>query len=89
MKSSNSLFDEIRQYQLRGMAILKPYQKKGLGNLLLETGEEEISKQCSRLWFNAREIAVNFYKNNGYKIIGKPFVIEPIGLHYIMSKKLV
>ena len=88
MKSNNVLFDENSQYQLRGMAILTPYQKKGLGNLLLEAGEEEVSKTCSRLWFNAREIAVNFYKNNGYTIIGKPFMIESIGIHYIMSKKL-
>lgn len=86
MLNSNSYFDEKLQYQLRGMAILKAYQKKGLGKLLLEAGEKEVSKTCSRLWFNAREIAIKFYENSGYKKIGKPFIIEGIGTHFVMTK---
>lgn len=88
MENSNTYFNEKVQYQLRGMAILKNYQKKGLGKLLLNAGEKEASKSCSRLWFNAREIAIKFYKNCGYNIIGKPFNIEGIGKHYVMTKTL-
>jgi RimJ/RimL family protein N-acetyltransferase/N-acetylglutamate synthase-like GNAT family acetyltransferase len=88
MKKNHVLFNENTQYQLRGMAVLKSYQKKGLGYLLLEAGELEVAKHCSRIWFNAREVAVNFYKRGGYKIVDKPFIIEPIGKHYIMSKQL-
>jgi GNAT superfamily N-acetyltransferase len=88
MKNNHVLFDENMQYQLRGMAVLKSYQKKGLGYLLLEAGEIAVSQKCSRLWFNAREIAVNFYKRGGYETADKPFIIEPIGKHYVMSKQL-
>lgn len=88
MKNKHILFAENMQYQLRGMAVLKSYQKKGLGCLLLRAGELMVAKNCSRIWFNAREVAVNFYKRGGYKIVDKPFIIEPIGKHYVMSKQL-
>lgn len=77
------------QYQLRGMAVLKNYQKKGFGNLLIKKGEDILkSRNIEKVWCNAREIAVNFYKNHGFEIIGKPFVIPQIGLHYVMQKSL-
>lgn len=88
MKNNNPFFEETNQYQLRGMAILKAYQKKGLGKLLLNVGEKEVSKICSRLWFNAREIALNFYRSNGYQTIGDSFEINGIGTHFVMTKKL-
>ena len=88
MENNNPNFNDKTQYQLRGMAILKTHQKKGLGKLLLEAGENEIAIKCSRLWFNAREIAITFYKNCGYNIIGEPFNIVGIGKHYIMTKIL-
>jgi len=77
------------QFQLRGMAVLKEYQTKGFGNLLIKKGEEIIKKeQGNAIWCNAREVAINFYKKNGFKIIGKPFVIPRIGLHYMMYKEI-
>ena len=77
------------QYQLRGMGVLKEYQKRGFGNLLIEKGEDIIKQENGTIiWCNAREIAVNFYKKNGFKIIGKPFVIPKIGLHYVMYKAI-
>lgn len=84
-------FEELKgnQYQLRGMAIQKDHQKKGFGKLLIEKGEDIIKQNKGNIvWCNAREIAVNFYKKNGFKIIGKPFVIPKIGLHYVMFKNL-
>ncbi|WP_255572917.1 GNAT family N-acetyltransferase [Hanstruepera marina] len=88
IKNNNKLFHETTQYQLRGMAVLTAYQKKGLGNLLIEAGEDMLLKHCSRLWLNARQIALGFYKNKGYKIIGEPFEIINIGTHYTMTKEL-
>ena len=77
------------QYQLRGMAVLKDCQKRGFGNLLIAKGEDIIKQENGTIiWCNAREIAVNFYKKNGFKIIGKPFVIPKIGLHYVMHKSI-
>ena len=78
------------QYQLRGMAILKEFQHKGLGKLLVIEGEKILlQKKAERLWFNAREIAISFYKNNNYHIHGNAFNIPQVGIHYIMSKKLI
>ena len=78
------------QYQLRGMAVLKDCQKRGFGNLLIQKGEDFIKQEKGTIiWCNAREIAVSFYKKNGFKIIGKPFVIPKIGLHYAMYKPIM
>ena len=77
------------QYQLRGMAVLKDYQKRGFGNLLMKKGEEILKQRKANLvWCNAREKAANFYKRNGFTKIGKPFVIPKIGLHFTMYKSI-
>ena len=89
LKSNNALFKIQNQYQLRGMAILKDYQGLHLGDTLLKFGEHFLkSKNIKLLWFNAREIAVGFYKKNNYVIFGEPFDIKSIGLHYLMHKQL-
>lgn len=88
LKNTKSEFTGI-QYQLRGMAVLKKYQKRGFGNLLIKKGEQLLKqKKTNLVWCNVREIAVNFYKKHGFKIIGKPFVIPKIGLHYVMYKSI-
>ena len=85
----SNYFSEKNQYQLRGMAILKEFQGKGLGELLLKHAETLlIEKNTKIIWCNAREIAVNFYKRNGFKIIGDSFTIPKIGMHFVMYKEL-
>lgn len=89
MHHNHDNFPEETHYQLRGMAILESFQKKGLGTLLLKAGEENLTRiQVNRLWFNAREVAVNFYKNHGYKTQGNSFNIEGVGIHFLMTKTL-
>ena len=89
LKNTTSYASEKAQYQLRGMAVLKPYQNKGLGSIILKHGENVLkAKNINLVWCNAREVAANFYKKKGYKTIGKPFNIKDIGLHYVMIKKL-
>jgi GNAT superfamily N-acetyltransferase len=89
MKNNLDLFLDEHQYQLRGMAVLKAYQGKQLGDALFKYGETLlVSKNVTLTWFNAREIAVNFYKRNGCHIIGQPFEIKDIGTHYVMFKKI-
>lgn len=88
-KCNHQLLTEEFQYQLRGMAVLNTYQNKGLGNVILNYGETLLKeKNMNVIWCNAREKALNFYKKMGYKIIGEPFNIKDIGLHYVMWKKL-
>lgn len=87
-KNKNKLFEEDQQYQLRGMAVLPSHQRQGLGEDLISAIEEYVKKNNGEIiWFNARAVAVNFYKRLGYELTGMPFDIKDIGTHYIMSKK--
>ena len=86
---NSPLFDDKRQFQLRGMAVLDTHQKQGLGEKLVQAAQEYIKERGGGLtWFNAREIAVGFYEKMGYKIIGEPFNIGDIGPHYVMWKMI-
>ncbi|WP_345005146.1 GNAT family N-acetyltransferase [Snuella lapsa] len=78
------------QYQLRGMAVLESFQNKGLGGIMLNYGEQLLkNKLTDVIWCNAREVALNFYKKQGYTIVGEPFDIKGIGSHYTMRKFLI
>jgi len=89
LKNNHNLIPATSQYQLRGMAILENFQGLGLGKTILNYSELQLkNKGINAIWCNAREIAVNFYKKNGYQTTGKPFNIKDIGLHYMMHKIL-
>ena len=78
-----------KQHRLRGMAVLPEYRRRGIAELLLNKGEEILKERdCTVLWFNARIVAVSFYKNLGYKTIGPEFDIPLIGSHFLMKKEL-
>ena len=83
---SNNIFIKKRQFQIRGMAVLESHQKKGCGEKLIRYVEENLRGEF--IWFNAREIAVGFYKKLGYAPIGMPFEINDVGVHYVMYKNL-
>jgi GNAT superfamily N-acetyltransferase len=88
-KQNNPEFTEKKQLQIRGMAVLEDFQKKGIGNKLVEKAVNYCKeKNATLIWFNAREIAVPFYEKIGFKINGTGFVIEEIGIHYVMSKRI-
>jgi ribosomal-protein-alanine N-acetyltransferase len=90
MMNRNDVFSEEHHYQLRGMAIIDDYKGLGIGNRLLENGEEKCLKaNVNLIWFNAREIAINFYKRNNYQETGDFFNIEGVGNHILMSKYLL
>jgi GNAT superfamily N-acetyltransferase len=83
----NDFFDNEKQFQLRGMAVLEEYQKEGIGTQLIIAVENICSEQNTNLiWFNARESAVSFYLKLNYKTFGTKFEINGIGPHYIMYK---
>lgn len=89
LEHKNALFHENKQYQLRGMAVLKSYQGQGLGDAILKYAENQLKqKSINLIWCNAREIAVGFYKKNGFEIIGNSFEINGVGTHYVMYKTL-
>ncbi|GAA4049910.1 GNAT family N-acetyltransferase [Flavobacterium chungnamense] len=88
-KNNNVIFNSENQFQIRGMAILEDFQRKGFGDELIKHAEVYIKSQFGKLiWFNARESAVPFYEKLGYIKIGEPFSIADIGIHYNMKKEI-
>jgi predicted GNAT family N-acyltransferase len=80
-------FDQEFQFQIRGMAVLDTYQNKGYGRQLIRKCELHLNQEKHALiWLNARENAVSFYLKMGYSILGHPFEVAVIGLHYCMFK---
>jgi ribosomal protein S18 acetylase RimI-like enzyme len=76
-------------YQIRGMAVLQEFQKKGIGEALVNYAENEIKKLKGNLiWMNARIVAVGFYEKLGYIIKGREFDVPQVGPHFIMIKYL-
>lgn len=89
LKNSTPLLPNPSQYQLRGMAVLEHLQGLNLGTAIIKHGETILTNlKADAVWCNAREIAVPFYKKNGFEIIGEPFDIPKIGLHFTMYKLL-
>ena len=88
LENNSKLFKSKKQYQIRGMAVLIEFQKKGFGEDLIIFAESFIQKKHGDLiWFNARIAAVGFYKKIGFSIIGEAFEIKEVGTHFVMFKK--
>ena len=81
---------EFNKYQIRGMFTLPNFREMGYGSTLLKNIEYDYlnKSNSSSIWCNARIEAVDFYRKNNYKIVGKKFLIKNIGLHFRMEKKL-
>jgi GNAT superfamily N-acetyltransferase len=76
-------------YQLRGMAVALAYQNRGIGAALIEASYPILrEKKASLVWCNAREIALDFYKKNGFEIAGAVFEIPSIGKHFVMARSI-
>jgi len=81
--------DAPYQFRLRGMATLPEYQRRGLSKALLKMGFPIVKQnQCSVVWCNAREEAIEFYKKVGFETIGDKFDIPEIGPHFLMVKNI-
>nr|WP_314896315.1 GNAT family N-acetyltransferase [uncultured Flavobacterium sp.] len=88
-EAKNNLFAAEKQYQIRGMAVLKQYQKKGFGEKLILNSEKHCMDQKANLiWFNARKEAIGFYEKMEYQVKGLPFEILGVGEHVVMFKKM-
>ena len=86
----NTNFSDQHQYQLRGMATLEEFQRRGLSSELLNMAFPIIKQNfCTLLWCNARVSAIGFYQKVGFKIHDEtPFEIEGIGPHVLMFKNI-
>ena len=76
-------------YQLRGLFVDKEFQHNGIGKTIVNFVENRLRDSgVNYLWMNARESAVLFYLKLNYSNSKISYVINEIGLHYLMYKKL-
>ncbi len=79
-----------RAWMLRGMAVETKRQGQGVGALLVRfVMDEAVGDNIEVLWFNARRIAVGFYKKLGFDVLGEEFDIPTVGPHFLMGKRLL
>jgi ribosomal protein S18 acetylase RimI-like enzyme len=89
MKKKHPKFHQNDIYQLRGMAVLKAYRHKKIGNRLLDFALQHLLKKNADLvWCNVRTSAVGFYQKNHFLINGDEFDIPDVGPHVLMYKIL-
>lgn len=75
--------------QIRFMAVDQNYREKGLGKLIITSLELKAKElQLVKIQLQARENAVYFYKNNGYVIIEKTFLLWDQIQHFLMEKQI-
>jgi GNAT superfamily N-acetyltransferase len=76
-------------WQLRGMASEVARRGRGIGTAMLAESYRIIREKGGRvLWCNARLVALEFYKRNGFSILGDEFDVPDIGPHYVMWRRL-
>ena len=76
-------------FQLRGLFVDKEFQQNGIGKTIVNFVENRLRDSgVNYLWMNARESAVLFYLKLNYSNSKISYVINEIGLHYLMYKKL-
>ena len=72
--------------RLRGMAVDEPFQRHGLGRLLVTSVIGRLRNEgVDVLWCNARDSASGFYARLGFEVVGDGFVLPESGIaHHVM-----
>ena len=75
---------------LRGMAVDPPYQRHGLGRMLISAVTDLLRQDgVGVLWCNARDSAAGFYARLGFDTVGEGFVLPESGMaHHVMLRDL-
>jgi len=82
-------FNNIREAQIRYMAIATRHQRKGIGSLLLEALEEHARELgAARIVLDARETALGFYSKKGYQPSGPGHMLYGLIAHIVMEKQI-
>ena len=82
-------YNSTDEAQIRYMAVVEKYQGQGLGSLILSALEDvALEKGTKRMILQARDNAIQFYKNNGYEIVEKTHLLFGAIQHWMMQKIL-
>lgn len=82
-------FNTDKEAQLRYMGVNENTQGLGVGRKLILHAEERARQEgAERLILQAREIAVDFYKKCGYRLVEKSYLMWGSIQHYLMAKDL-
>ena len=88
-EKTHPAFNETNAYQVRGVAVLKTHQQKGIGRQLMVEIERLLGKKkTALLWLNARLSAIPFYQRLNYTVKGNEFDIPLVGPHFCYFKFL-
>lgn len=80
----------VKSLSLRMMGVKESYQGAGVGRKLVEHVEQFSRTEINvdRIVLDARENAVKFYENLGYKVIGESYLLFNSIQHFKMEKFL-
>mgnify|MGYP001166655001 CR=1 FL=1 len=85
-----NFFHKKKAYQIRGLAVLEKYRRKGIASALIEKTEIILKEKylIDLIWLNSRIIASELYLKNNYISYGEPFDIKISGTHQRFYKFL-
>ena len=82
-------FNNIREAQIRYMAVAIKQQRKGIGTLLVNVLEQRaVELGAARIVLDARESALGFYRKQGYEVAAPGHVLYKTITHINMTKSL-
>ena len=82
-------FNSEDEAQIRYMAVADEFQGQGLGSQIISALEDVAREKGSRkIILQSRKNALQFYRNNGYKIVKKTYLLFGEIQHWLMKKEL-
>jgi predicted GNAT family N-acyltransferase len=82
-------FNNAEEAQIRYMAVEEGWQGKGIGRLMLLESEKKAREKGARyIMLEARENAVDFYKQNDYTVTKESYLLFDEIQHYTMIKNI-
>lgn len=83
-----SCFENTIGWRIRGIAVLPEYRMRRVGQQLMMALKHYVWDRSEPhnhyIWCNARVVAMDFYKHQGFKAIGEEFELAGIGPHFVM-----
>ena len=82
-------FNSKDEAQIRYMAVEEQYRSKGIGKIILAGLEEKAQNRgAKQIMLDAREPAIQFYRNAGYTIIDPAHTLYESIKHVKMVKRI-